>query len=184
MYYSIGLEYIVENPYSISSSSHVSYFSKIVADNYSLGIEPISDALYIGKRSSSAKYKNQEYLSIYSFEHPFTPQILLNSSRPKTRFIDNGEEIGAIVEETFELMMNEKLPESISISILPFDEFKALHSRFGSWSNGILGFSINGQEKKVFVRENNLDELMIVIGHEIGHVLTESLPNKHDEEGD
>ena len=28
----------------------------------------------------------------------------------------------------------------------------------------------------------NLDEMMLVIGHEIGHVLTKTLPNKHDEE--
>ena len=30
--------------------------------------------------------------------------------------------------------------------------------------------------------ENHLDALMVVVGHEIGHVLTKSLPNKHDEE--
>ena len=32
------------------------------------------------------------------------------------------------------------------------------------------------------MRENQLDALLLVIGHEIGHVLTETLPNKHDEE--
>src|SRR3989338_535337 len=79
-------------------------------------------------------------------------------------------------------MMEEKLPENISISILPFDEFKALHSRFSALNTGILGFSVNENNKKIFVRENNLDVLMLVIGHEIGHVLTETLPNKHDEE--
>ena len=182
MYYSRGLEYIV-GTYSSSYSSNVNYFSKHMDDDYRFGkTEPIVVEAQYTKTHNQNQYKNHDYSSAYAFEHSFTPQIFLNPSRPKARFIDDEENVMSIIKETFELMVKEKIPENISISILPFDEFKALHSIFGSWSNGILGFSINGKEKKVFVKENHLDELMIVIGHEIGHVFSETLPNKHDEE--
>src|SRR3989338_3326615 len=95
---------------------------------------------------------------------------------------DEKNEAKKFAAETFELMANKEFPCNISINVLPFDDFRLLHSAFGAWNNGILGFSINGKKKQVFTRENHLDALMLVIGHEIGHVLTETLPNKHDEE--
>jgi|SRR3989344_550418 len=182
MYYSVGLEDIVGN-YSTSYTSKIHYFSKISDGDYSFGrTDPlVIETQYADTYHPNNQYTNQKYLSHY-FEHHFAPQIFLSPSRPKARFIDDEEQINSIVEETFQAMMSEALPKGISMNILPFDEFKALHSGFESWSNGILGFSINGHEKKIFVRENHIDELLIVIGHEIGHVLTITLPNKHDEE--
>ena len=41
---------------------------------------------------------------------------------------------------------------------------------------------MNGAERKIFIKENDLDKVMLVIGHELGHVLTPTLPNMHDEE--
>ncbi len=184
MYYSNGLEYIVGSSYSNNSYSQVNYFSKNTDDNYDFRSSGsiIFEPQYTNKTSTFQYENQQKYSANYAAEHPFTPEFFLNSSRPKSRFVDNNDEIRGIAEQTFELMMNKKLPDDISISILPFEEFKALHSVFGLWSNGILGFSINGENKRVFIRENHLDALMLVIGHEIGHVLTEILPNKHDEE--
>lgn len=182
MYYSRGLEYIVSGYSTSNSYSRISYFAKNTDDNYEFAREnhkPIG--LVYPRKAQKMQYQNQQY-SLMHYEHSFTPEIFLSPSRMKARFIDDNSEARAIAEEIFELMMQEKLPDDISISILPFDDFRALHSRFGPWSSGILGFSINGNEKKIFVRENNIDALMLVIGHEIGHVLTESLPNKHDEE--
>ncbi len=185
MNYSSGLEYIVGSPYLNNSYSNVNYFSKNIDDNYNFKGDDsiISEKQYAGNSIRQPQYKNQQqYSTIYSALHAFTPEFFLKPSRPKTRFIDDNHEIRSIAEETFELMMKVKLPESISINILPFEEFKSIHSRFGAWNNGILGFSLNGTEKNIFVRENHLDALMLVVGHEIGHVLTETLPNKHDEE--
>ena len=185
MYYSSSLEHIIGNSYSNSSYSSISYFSKNTDDNYTFErASPIMpERQYFRKNYSNNYNKIQQNYSISSaINHSFTPEIFLAPSRAKARFIDDNNEARRIAEETFELMTNGKLPNNISINILPFDEFKILHSRFGSWSNGILGFSINGDNKKIFVRENNLDALMLVIGHEIGHVLTDTLPNKHDEE--
>jgi hypothetical protein len=179
MYHS-SLEYIVGNSYSI-----INYFSKNIDDNYGFDRHEstIFKTQYRGQTYSFQYNKNQQYEQItYATNHSFTPEIFLNPLRPKSRFVDDNNEARRIAEAVFELIRKEKLPNSISINVLPFEEFKTLHSRFGSWHNGILGFSINGYKKLIFVRENNLDALILIIGHEIGHVLTETLPNKHDEE--
>jgi len=186
MGYSNGLEYLVSG--YVNQAYSISYLSKNTDDKYTRISENPTIALqaYIPDvfmpKSESGYQNNKKYNSSYSSSHSFTPQIFLDSSRPKSRFVVDKSEIKGIAKETFELMMKEKLPQNISITILPVDEFKVAHSRFGAWSNGILGFSVNGKTKKIFVRENHLDELIIVLGHEIGHVLTETLPNSHDEE--
>ncbi|MBS3114910.1 hypothetical protein J4448_07460 [Candidatus Woesearchaeota archaeon] len=184
MNYSSGLEYIVGNYYSHNPYSKINYFSKNIDDNYGFRREDsIIIEQHYTKKTQSPQYKNpQKYSTQYTASHSFTPEFFLKPSRQKSRFVDDNDEIRGIAEQTFELMIDKKLPDDISINILPFDEFKALHSRFGAWSNGILGFSINSYDKKIFIRENHLDALMLVVGHEIGHVLTETLPNKHDEE--
>ena len=184
MYYSSGLEYITNDSYSSRQHQHPTYFSKSIVDNYNFNERGTTSPIptYLGKAESTLQpYAHFEYMHNFS-SHLFTPQILLSPSRPISRFVGDNDEIKNIAEETFELMMKEKLPENISINVLPFDEFKLLHFQFGPWSNGIMGFSINGTDKKIFARKIRLDELMVVIGHEIGHVLTETLPNKHDEE--
>ncbi|MBI2102178.1 hypothetical protein HYT53_06220 [Candidatus Woesearchaeota archaeon] len=188
MHYSGNLEYIVGDSYRRQNPISVNYFSKSLDDNYGFrGENPvIFERQYTETFTNPTKlsqYQNQQkYMTNYATSHSFQPEIFLNQSRPKTRFIDDNDKIKDIVKEAFELMTGKKLPDEISISILPFDEFRLLHSGFGAWSNGILGFSINGKKKQVFVRENHLDALMLVIGHEIGHVLTDVLPNRHDEE--
>lgn len=180
MHYSKSLEYVIGSYYSGSYFPRVNYFSKITDDKYFFEGENF-EPQYRGKTSFS-QYKHEQYTSAYEANHEFAPEIFLKPSRQKSRFVDDNAEARRIAEEIFELIMKKPLPSNISINILPFDEFKALHSIFGAWSNGILGFSINGKEKKVFVKENHLDSLMLVIGHEIGHVLTEALENRHDEE--
>ena len=80
-------------------------------------------------------------------------------------------------------MLGKKLPQNISINVCNVGELKQIHSRFGLWNDGIQGFAINNEKlKQIFVKDGHLDELMIAIGHEIGHVYTFPLPNPHDEE--
>jgi len=170
--------------YGAISYSNVHYFSRFVDEKYdSVGENSIvSERQYSGTTRGRNQYGQQHYTNTYIAPDSFIPDIFLSRSRPKSRFVVDNNEARIIAEEIFELMMHGRLDNNISINVLPFDEFKALHSRFGAWSNGILGFSITRKSRKIFVRENQLDELMIVLGHEIGHVLTETLPNKHDEE--
>ncbi len=113
----------------------------------------------------------------------FTPKLFLKPSRRETPIINATEQIRELIEETFALMLSKKLPQNISINVCTKEELKQMHSRFGSWSDGIQGFAINSKKlKQIFVKNSHLDELMLTIGHEIGHVYTSSLANSHDEE--
>ncbi len=188
MDYSRGLEYIVSGYNAAIPYSQPSYLSRNTGiGNYIFSQNRIVRLPHYNVKSDSLDdltgYKNKEKCSSnYAEPHSFTPQAFLNSSRPKSRFAVDINEIVSIAEETFRLMMNKEIPKNISINILPTEDFKLIHSKFGAWNNGIAGFSVNGKSKKVFVKETQLDELLITLGHEIGHVLTETLPNKHDEE--
>lgn len=113
----------------------------------------------------------------------FTPKIFLKDQRPKTRFISITEDVQSFIEEAFGRITGKKLPQNIIIRVCNNEELRQIHSQFGSWSDNIQGFAINGKKlKKIFVKNAHLDELMLTIGHEIGHVFTSSLPNSHDEE--
>jgi hypothetical protein len=118
------------------------------------------------------------------------------------RFVGDAAEIKQYIEEAFKATTGDELPKDIEIMILPDNEFRKAHvAHNGAWnegsaskagwsssgapSEGVQGFSLNSNGRginKVFVRAAQLDRLMLTIGHEIGHVLTPSLKNPHDEE--
>lgn len=185
MYNFRNLEYLVGSSYMTDYKPTIAYFSKHPVDKYEFARTPTPKLFYIPNASSdfTSKYNaREEYPTNYFHAHSFSPSIFLSSPRANARFVDDSSEARKLAEEVFELMTNEKLHGNISINVLPMNDFRAAHSQFGSWNNEILGFSINGKKKLIFVREANLDSMLIVIGHEIGHVLTDTLPNKHDEE--
>jgi len=179
--YSSDLEYIIGGSYTSHSHQKINYFSRFVDDNYIFSRGETIEIPYEEKIRNKYRQNKPYHKAIYAASHSFAPEMFLSPSRPIARFVDDNNEARSIAEEIFQLMMKKKMPENISINVLQFDEFKAVHSKFGLWSNGILGFSIH-DNNQIFARENHLDALMLVIGHEIGHVLTETLPNKHDEE--
>ena len=140
------------------------------------------DLKYSGISQKPTIYSENNYLLQ---ENPtktyyFTPEIFLKPTRPKTQFINTTEQIQILIEETFELMLKKKLP-NIIIQICNKEELKQIHSRFGLWNDNIQGFALNNS-KQIFVKNNELDSLMLTIGHEIGHVYTRCLTNNHDEE--
>ncbi len=102
------------------------------------------------------------------------------------RFVGNAEEIKEYIKEAFQSTTGNELPQDIQITILNNKEFTKAHLDFEKTTNdGVQGFSLNSQgngTNRIFVRANPLDQLMLTIGHEIGHVLTPSLKNEHDEE--
>ncbi|MBI3033176.1 hypothetical protein HYY69_06890 [Candidatus Woesearchaeota archaeon] len=106
----------------------------------------------------------------------------LHIYRPVTQFIGNAEQIKQYILEAFKLTTGNELPDDISITISSAEQLQRIHGQFSSeWSNGIQGFSLN-KTRQVFVKEGDLDRVMLVVGHEIGHVLSNTLDNKHDEE--
>ncbi|MEM4247129.1 MAG: hypothetical protein QXR48_01255 [Candidatus Woesearchaeota archaeon] len=102
------------------------------------------------------------------------------------RFVGNAAEIEEYIMEAFKATTGEELPNDIIITVLNEKELKKAHKAyFGKWHPGVQGFSLNANGKgtsEVFAKADQLDRLMLTIGHEIGHVLTHTLKNAHDEE--
>ncbi|MCH8003073.1 MAG: hypothetical protein IH934_00440 [Nanoarchaeota archaeon] len=155
------------------------------SENYSNPLENSQqvELEYKGNHQKPTIYSENNYLPQEPTKtYYFTPEIFLKPFRPLTQFINTTEQIQTLIEETFELMLSKKLP-NINIQVCNKEELKQIHSRFGSWNDNIQGFALNNKHlKQIFVKNNNLDELMLTIGHEIGHVYTKSLSNNHDEE--
>jgi len=103
-----------------------------------------------------------------------------------SRFVGDAAEIKDDIEAAFKATTGDELPKDIIITVLNDKEFsKAQLAHEGNVHENVLGFSLNSNGRsinQVFVRANPLDKLMLTIGHEIGHVLTQTLADAHDEE--
>ncbi|MFW5991213.1 MAG: hypothetical protein ACOCQX_03205 [Candidatus Nanoarchaeia archaeon] len=109
----------------------------------------------------------------------FNPDVFLSESRSTGRFINSTNEVESMVREAFEKLTGSEL-DNVTIKVCSGEEMEKLHS---NWSPCILGFSLNfGVGNMVFVLEDTLERLMVTIGHELGHVFTNALHNKHNEE--
>ena len=116
----------------------------------------------------------------------FTPIIFLRQDRPKTRFTRGFDEVEKHVKKIFREITGNELPKDIVINIVPKEQLRKVHQNIGGiWSDGIHGFCINRKPfdfTTIFAKENNLDELLVTLGHEIGHALSVSKKDKTLEE--
>jgi hypothetical protein len=136
----------------------------------------INDPIVENKTKSNDNYYNSTKIEL-----TFKPGQFINSSAPKTKFIKATEEVQELVEHTFLELTGRELP-CFNISVCNEHELRQEHARLGGqWSPGILGFC-NHRTKSIFVMENNFAELLLTIGHEIGHLLSDPLPDLVDEE--
>jgi len=128
--------------------------------------------------------QNTDYYLIPTKPYEFV-DMFLEPVRPLTQFINRAEQIKHHITETFEHMLGKPFPDNIAVRICDREEMINIHSpNNGEWSDGILGFAINNRPytSEIFVLNNNLDRLMLVIGHEIGHVLSNRLKDNVIEE--
>ncbi|MBW2965158.1 hypothetical protein KY363_06905, partial [Candidatus Woesearchaeota archaeon] len=110
---------------------------------------------------------------------------LLKRRRPVTQFVAEAADVQDIVVETFEKLTGQQFPDNIVVQVLSEEKMRKAHEQAGGkWSPGIMGFAINRwpDNSQVFVRQNHLDALMLTLGHEIGHVVSPTLPDAVDEE--
>lgn len=150
------------------------------------------EILGYSKGEKEAKGYNMPYNKSYGAaahgKDYFSANMFLRQDRPKAQFVGSVDEIKDYIRETFMATTGKQMPEDISIEIVSQDELRQRHAILDSnagWSQGIQGFSINRKgfgQSLVFVKENELDALMMVIGHEIGHVLNFQLSERLDEE--
>lgn len=181
--YTTGSTYETPNNYSPQQS----YYPTIDAhfdntENYSVATFTESKAMPVYVPSSA---KNT-YLSGQKQEHVFITEDHLVQGREPSPDIDTFSTIRDDIETAFELITGTKLT-GVSIQVLNDDSFRKKHVEItGKWDEGVQGFSINkngkGAVDEVFVRKGPLDRTVLTIGHEIGHVMSKTLGNEHDEE--
>ena len=112
----------------------------------------------------------------------------LNPIRPATQFINEAWQIQDYIKQTFKTLMNKDFPNNIIVKVCDKQTMKLICEQNNSkFKEGTLGFAINNNQNnnlnsQVFILQNNLDKMMLVIGHEIGHVLSHRLNNPHNEE--
>ncbi|MBI4148611.1 hypothetical protein HY490_04940 [Candidatus Woesearchaeota archaeon] len=132
-------------------------------------------------------HPNRQYDNLYlSHGHReyFVPDSFV--IQQSTVFVGHAMDVELHAREAFEKTTGVEFPENIIITVGTKAQLKQVHeSRAGRWDDSIVGFSLNGQSVRpheVFVLEGSLDRVMLTLGHEIGHVLSPTLPDMRDEE--
>ena len=114
-------------------------------------------------------------------EYAFMPEAFLRHDRPSQPFVGDALAVERDVKKAFWVTTGKKFPSDIRLAVLDNHSFnkQVVHPV-------VVGFSLNRKElgmvSDVVVRAGAKDHLMLTIGHEIGHVLSKTLPNKHHEE--
>lgn len=147
----------------------------------------VSDAGYGCKKSAdAADGSGYSRITVTTMQDNVTFG-LLRKNRPYTQFIKDAEQIKDYIIETFRELTGKEFPKDVVLSVCDEKELRKIHEQSGgTWNPGIMGFAINrravGEVSELFVRQNDLDALMLTIGHEIGHVFTDKLASAVDEE--
>jgi len=126
---------------------------------------------------------SSSYLQLEPPHHHDVHGTFLDPSRPTTTFVNTITSVKELIAKTFKKITGEEFPATLHIIVCTKKQLK--HHYKGEWREGIQGFSINKQghgTNEVFILENCLDQLMLVTGHEIGHVMTPTVDDPRDEE--
>ena len=173
------LESLANTAYSISSPSTQEYtsfsslFSSSIPTFDYTGGSYFVDNLYQNNDTLYNLFTPQK-------EYHFSPDNFLKPGKEGI-FVGEAEEIKGYIEETFEKIFSQQFPSDIKISICNHKEFRKIAP-----SPGVIGLSLNrrkyGLLSEIFVLNDSLGRVMLTLGHELGHVLTETLKNPQDEE--
>ncbi len=183
-YLASSVQYSIRNSH-VEDSAHLSFQL-----SYQVALRTASPALYGGSAiyGVSSEFTPQSYNSAKEYarfqtihtEYHFVPDSFIRPGK-EGAFIGDAEQIKSFVEETFQQMFNLPFPNHINVSILNKTEFKKIAPHPGT-----IGLSLNrskqGGISEIFILEDSLARVMLTLGHELGHVLTETLGDQHDEE--
>jgi hypothetical protein len=174
VFFDTGAEIINQNRNVNSMNNHQNNYKKQYDLNSAISYMTYSRQNYDGRGHQMIPQDN------------FSPDLFLKKNRIVTEFVGSSEEIKHYITEAFEKTTGKKLPEDFMIRVVDQQELRELHEEFGgNWSPGIQGFSINKKgfgQSMIFCKENELDRLLVTIGHEIGHIIEFPLQDKLDEE--
>jgi len=189
-----GLEYITQSTPRYVSQPRAFYSMATIHASYNDGMfipsrdvvsgEVISSysAFEKGKSLSLPYSTHQEKYQFFTIqpEYHFVPNNFLKPGKEGV-FVGKAEEVREFVEEAFERIFDQPFPNNLKVSVLNQEEFRKIAPAANT-----IGLSINrGQEgllSEIFILNDTLGRVMLTLGHELGHVLTKTLPNPHDEE--
>jgi hypothetical protein len=173
--------------YQAGGLEHIAYSAAAIQPYSAADIMPTFSRQYVSSEETPSQYtasNNMYALAIAQTNHnnyAFVPDNFLSPNRLSQPFIGDAEEIEEPVREAFEKTLNRPFPDNIRITILQESEFRK-HAP----DPGIVGFSINrtasNSISEVFLLAAEKDRILLTAGHELGHVLSQSLTNKHNEE--
>lgn len=141
-----------------------------------------------GALRSSLMYKLSESLLYHASnvnhihrEYMFAPDDFLKPGRAAQPFVGDAEDIEDAVKEAFEAVTGKAFPSDIRVTVLQEKEFRK-HAPEPS----VVGFSLNRKREalvsEVFALAAAKDRVLLTVGHEIGHVLSNPIKDKHCEE--
>jgi len=158
-------------------SAPTSFASYSISSN----ISPTPSFSYQDTQRSSYGNSTPFYLHIEAQkEYHFSPEQFLNPLKAG-HFVGDAKDIQDYVEDTFERIFHKPFPKNIKISILNEHKFRKIAPHPST-----IGLSLNrgvqGLLSEIFVLSGSIGRVMLTLGHELGHVLTPTLSNCHDEE--
>lgn len=144
---------------------------------YTYSVDAFPQQHYPQHSTPQSTYTATSYYSTPIVEEQ--PLHFLNRSRRVPSFVDDAHELEESIRTTFQLTMHEELPHDIIISVAPRDRLLREHLSF--LNPGVMGISYH-ETRRIFVAAGPIDEVLLTIGHEIGHVLTEPAATPQQEE--
>jgi len=182
-----GIERITAN-YSVSPQYFSSPSSPSFIETIAMNYTPLFNSSRSQRKTySSSGYDDENGTAAQLSKMYFVPDLFLRQNREISQFIGKAEEIQEFIEEAFLKTTGFSLPTDIVINVLDSERFNNLHFLISrNNSDHVLGFAINrtgtGMPSEIFIRSDSLDRVLLVAGHEIGHVMNLSINNIIDEE--
>lgn len=169
----------------VSTSGCTSYHTgEYRNSSIDLLVDGAQHTLTISEANIPAQYTQNLYLTNTKQDYFAIEPFLTNAQ--ETEFVNDAKTIEEPCKQAFRLTTGKELPKNIAINLCTEEELKKIHlQQGGKWSKGIQGFSINKGPKRIseiFVKKDFLDKVMITLGHEMGHVIAQTLPDARDEE--
>ncbi|MAG15905.1 hypothetical protein CMO88_02490 [Candidatus Woesearchaeota archaeon] len=159
--------------YSSNSNGYGSSNLENIVAEYSVETSHPSFPVYHIQQDSKPAYN--KYKTIAEEQ----PAAFLNPKRPDTPFIGQAAEIAEPIKQAFFSTTGNELPEHISITIATRDEL--IQKNLAFLNDSVVGISIS-QTKEVFAVAGKMDEVMLTVGHELGHIIKEPARTPQEEE--
>jgi hypothetical protein len=188
--YSTNPSYSLDTSLGIYTPSQDRYSSLeqfVLTDRRSSALEHILEESPYFSSSFSKYFTNSQYLSQHVEHHEEQVASFLKPCSETFEHVTDAFQIQEYASDIFRKLTGHVLPSDIEINVLPEKTFEEVHaSHRGESSSSVLGFSLNRVKQKglnqVFVKEGSMELVLVVLGHEIGHVLSKPLRNIQDEE--